>query len=38
MVKSGMVVLTERENDDVSVNWILSTATVTLVVERERES
>jgi hypothetical protein len=37
MVKSVMVLLTERENADVFVGWKLQPATETVVDERERK-
>jgi hypothetical protein len=37
MVKSVMVLLTERENVDVVVGWKLQPATETVVDERERK-
>jgi hypothetical protein len=38
MVKSGMVLLTEREKINVSVGWKLQSAAGNIVDERERES
>jgi hypothetical protein len=38
IVKSGMVVLTEREKTDVTVGWKLQPAAEIVVGERERES
>jgi hypothetical protein len=37
MVKSGIVVLTGRENSDVTVGWILQSVAGALVGERKRE-
>jgi hypothetical protein len=38
MVKSGMVVLTGRENADMTVGWKVQPAAGTIVSEKERES
>jgi hypothetical protein len=38
MVKSGMMVLTERVKADVAMSWILQAAGGAVVDEREREN
>jgi hypothetical protein len=38
MVKSGMVVLTEREKSDMTVCWKLQPAAGTIMDKREREN
>jgi hypothetical protein len=38
MVKSGMVMLTGRENIDVAMGWKIQPAAGIIVGERERES